>query len=423
MPKHPKTVNLEAFSGLNNVLPPERTEVKYLKTAMNVDIDKTGGIRKRKGYSLEDSGDYHSLWADGSSCFAVKDGDLVRIRSDYSTEVLVSGVGTLPVKFEKIDDKVYYTSSAFTGVIDSDGRRNFGISAPNPRPHLTASTGILSKGTYQVALTYVAADGRESGAGLAQMIDVGDNSGIALSGIATSADATVDRVRVYCSTPNGEMLYLVEELPHPTSTFTIFNVHDGMTPLQSFNVFEAPRGHIIRYAHGRVLIAEDNILWYSEPFAYEWWKPHSNHYVFEERITAVMPTEGGCWVASDKLYYLIGKDFSSVKRKEVEPVKSVEGSDVKIIGSYIFIEKTPIGYKWLITTEKGVYVCFNDGIALNLTEKNVVFPEADKGTAMFVQEDGINRYVSLLEKKRDSDNTAVGDMVTATIIRNGVVIT
>ena len=55
-----------------------------------------------------------------------------------------------------------------------------------------------------------------------------------------------------------------------------------------------------------------------------------------------------------------------------------------------------------------------------MTEKNVVFPESDEGTAVFVQEDGINRYMALLKEKRDSDNTAVGDLVTATIIRNGV---
>lgn len=92
------------------------------------------------------------------------------------------------------------------------------------------------------------------------------------------------------------------------------------------------------------------------------------------------------------------------------------------MGAYIFIENTPIGYKWLVTTDRGIFVCFNDGIALNMTEKNVAFPEADEGTAMFVQEEGINRYVSLLKEKRDSENATVGDQVTAVIIRNGVVI-
>lgn len=422
MPKHPKTSELREFKGLNNVLPPERTDPQYLKLAENIDIDKSGGIQKREGYSVISSGSYHSLWADGDDCFVVKDGDLVRIRSDYSMETLLSDVGDIRLSFEKVDGTIYYTSKSFTGIIDANGLRNFGIPNPNPRPIISTTTGILDKGTYQVSLTYVADDGRESGAGLAQVVDVPQNGGILLSNIPASTDSTVEKIRVYCSTPNGEILYLVEELPHPTSSFTIFDMYGAITPLKSFNVYTAPNGHIIRYAHGRLLVAQDDVLWYSEPFAYEWWKPHSNFYVFEERITAIMPTEGGVWVAADKLYYLIGRDLNSVKRKEVEPVKAIEGSDVKIVGSYVFIENTPIGYKWLVTTDKGIYVCFNDGIALNMTEKNVVFPEAVNGTATFVQKDGINKYVSLLQKKRDSDNTAVGDLVTATIIRNGVTI-
>lgn len=421
MPKHPKTVELTSFKGLNNVLPPERTPADYLKKADDIDIDKTGGIRKRKGYSLKISGKFHSLWADGDDCFAVKDGTLVRIRSDYSTKALVSGIAdNEKIVYEKYDGAVYFTSSGHKGIIEGDTVVSFGIDFPNPRPTLTVTTGILTKGTYQVALTYVTSEGRESGAGLAQIIEVPVNGGIAISNIPSSTDSRVDRVRIYCSTPNGEVLYLVEEIPHGTTSWTIKDVHGGITPLKSFNVYAAPNGHIIRQAHGYMFIAQDNILWYSEPFAPEWWKPHSNFMLFEDRIRAVMPTEGGMWVAADKLYYLSGRSPQTMNKKAVEPVKAVEGSDVRIVGAYIFIENTPIGYKWLVSTDKGIFVCFNDGIALNMTEKNVVFPESDEGTAVFVQEDGINRYMALLKEKRDSENTAVGDLVTATIIRNGV---
>lgn len=422
MPKHPKTVELTEFKGLNNVLSPERTPADYLKEATDVDIDKTGGIRKRKGYSLQVAGSFHSLWADGGDCFAVKDGDLVRIRSDYSTSTLVSNVGDGKICFEKYDGAVYYTSAGYKGIIEGDDVVPFGIDSPNPRPTLSSGAGVLTKGTYQVALTYVTGDGRESGAGLGQVVEVPANTGIDISNIPSSPDSRVVTTRIYCSTPNGEVLYLVEEIPHGTTSWSIADVHAATTPLKSFNVYPAPTGHIIRESHGYMFIAQDNILWYSEPFAPEWWKPHANFMVFEDRIRAVMPTEGGMWVAADALYYLSGRTPSEMKKKEVEPVTAVEGSDVKIVGAYIFIENTPIGYKWLVTTDKGIFVCFNDGIALNMTEKNVAFPEADEGTAMFVQEDGINRYMSLLKEKRDSENTAVGDQVTATIIRNGVVI-
>lgn len=422
MPKHAKTVSLTSFKGLNNVLPPERTTPDYLKEAENVDIDKSGGIRKRKGYALKVSGNFHSLWSNGGDCLAVKDGTLVRIRNDYSTTNLVSGIGDERIVFEKVDNAIFYTSAGHKGIIVGDDVYPFGIDAPNPRPSLGITDGVLTKGTYQVALTYITADGLESGTRLAQIIEVPANRGIAVNDIPASPDSRVTHVRIYCTTPNGEVLYLVETVPHGTVNWSIADVHGAITPLKTFNVYQAPNGHIIRYGHGRLFIAQDNILWYSEPYAFDWWKPHQSFMEFEGRIRAVMPTEGGMWVAADRLYYLIGKNPDEMKRKEVEPVKAVEGSDVKIMGAYIFIENTPIGYKWLITTDRGVFVCFNDGIALNMTERNVAYPEADEGTAMFVQEEGINRYVSLLQEKRDSENTAVGDQVTATIIRNGVVI-
>ena len=66
-----------------------------MKQADDIDIDKSGGIRKRKGYSLKISGSFHSLWSEGNDCFAVKNGSLVRIRSDYSTTDLVTGIGIM----------------------------------------------------------------------------------------------------------------------------------------------------------------------------------------------------------------------------------------------------------------------------------------------------------------------------------------
>ena len=422
MPNHPKTVTVDSFKGLNNVLRPERTEPSYLKTAENIDVDKSGGIRKRPGYTKVISGDVHSLWSEGNDCVAVIDGTLCRINSDYSTINLVENIGDTRLHFAKEDGVIYYTSSGPTGIIEGNTAVPFGIEAPNPYPSLSSTTGSLVKGEYQIALTFVASDGRESGARLAQNITVAQNTGIVVSNIPASNDSRVNSVRVYSSTPNGEVLYLVGEIPNGTSSYTIRDVSGAVTPLKSFNVYQAPNGQILRFAHTRMWIAQDNILWFSEPYSPEWWRPHTNFQVFEERIRAVMPTEGGMWVAADQLYYLNGKDPANASRKAVEPVRAVEGSDVKIVGAYIFIENTPIGYKWLVTTDKGVYVCFNDGLALNMTEKNVAFPQAAEGTAMFVQEEGINRYVTQLQTEQGTNNAAVGDLVTAEIVRNGVVI-
>lgn len=424
MPIHPKTINIPAFKGINNVLVPERTPNDYLKEAENIDIDKAGGIHKRKGYSQIDSGDFHSLWADGDLCYAIKDGDLVKIDDEDNITVLDTGYGSNPVSFFRIHDSVYFSSISRNGTIESDTVRPWGIQQPNPLPDLSALAGSMLSGYYQVAISYVASDGRESGTTTAQGINLPNNSHILVSNIPTSSDASVTHVNIYMSDRDGEVMYLRGTVPNGTSTYDIYNDENLTQPLDVFNLYPAPLGHIIAEGHGRSWIAEDNFLWYSEPFSYEHFDYGSGWMQFPDRIRAVMPTEGGLWIAADKLYYMIGKDPDSSKLEEKEPIKVVEGSPIKIPGAYIFIENTPIGYKWLFTADKGIYVGFDDGITLNLTSQNYELPESDTGSAAFIQEDGINKYISMLKKPRsDSENAAVGDLVTGTIIRNGVVLT
>ena len=140
MPKHPKTVAFEGWSGINNVLRPDRTDPKYLKEALNVDFDKSGGIQKRLGYESISSGDYHSLWSDGVDCFAVKDDDLVRINPDLTETVLKSGINST-LSFDKIDGRVYYTGPGETGVILENLVSNWGIEEPNRAAPFSRHTG------------------------------------------------------------------------------------------------------------------------------------------------------------------------------------------------------------------------------------------------------------------------------------------
>lgn len=428
MAKYPKTVEVTSFAGLNNVLPPERTPNEFLKVAENIDIDKSGGIHKRPGYSLKLSGNFHSLWGDRNNFFAVKDGYLVRIRDDYTTVNLIPYVGRDRVSFTSIDTSsdVFFTSKNYTGHIIGDTVRSFGYQAPPATPHLVELTGSgsMDAGRYQVVTTYSDMNGEESGAGVASIIDIQAGSSIKLPNITPSPDNSVSTVNIYASMPNGDILYKVAATSNVTGSYIVSEVNNqGVTPLKSFNISPAPYGAIIRYYRGRVYVADDNVLWFSSPFSLSWFNQQTDFFQFEQPIKEVMPVENGIWVGTtDGLYYLGGKEPDEMKINLVEPVKVIPGTGERIVGAYLFIENTPIGYKWLVTTDKGVFVCFNNGIALNMTETNVAFPDSNKGVSSFIQKDGINRYLTLLEEKEPSNNTAATDIVTATVIRNGIVI-
>lgn len=419
MPNHPKTVNIDGFKGLNNVLKPERTPPQYFKEADNVDIDKSGGLQKREGFSSVASGVFHSCWASDPFCFVVRDSDLVSVDNMYNTTVVKAGVGDNPVSYFRLYDEIFFSSISTNGIIEDGVVRPWGLEPPSS-PTLADAVGTLRPGTYQVTLTFKDSEGRESGAKVASLIDV-VSGGIQLTNIPSNPAAAT--VNIYMSHTNGDEMYYKGVVANGTTSYTITDDSGLRRRMDTFNMMPAPKGHIIAEAHSRAWVAEDNFLWYSEPFQYELFDYRKNYIQFPTRIRAVMPVEGGMWVASDGLYYIAGDNPDTAKMELKEPIKVVEGSAVRIPGAYIFIENTPIGYKWLVHANKGIYVCFNDGIALNMTSQNYEFPIADEGVAAFIQKDGINRYTSLLKTPAESESTAVGDLVTATIVRNGVVVT
>ena len=428
MPIFPKTVEVTTFNGLNNVLPPERTPLAYLKVAENVDIDKSGGIHKRPGYTKKISGNFHSLWGEGDSLLTVKDGDLVRVADDFSVVTLKTLQSNEEVFFSSVDGSkdIYFVSpGGDCGHIVDDVVHPFGISRPNsPSLSEVVSNSQLTSGKYQVALTYVDSERSESGSGVAISLSIQDGSAITVSDVRASAEVGIVGINIYCSPPNGDVLYKIDQIPNVNVTYTITEVHSvGVTPLKSFNMSPAPYGDTLSYYKGRFYVSEGNILWYSSPFSLKWFNKQSDFFVFESAITEVMPVDDGIWVGTETgLYYLRGNAPEKMTLNLLESVSIVKGTGEKIMGAYLFIENTPLGYKWLVTSDKGVFVCFNNGITLNLTEANVVFPQANRGASTFIQKDGINRYLTLLEEKKPSNNASASDIVTATVIRNGIAI-
>jgi len=422
MPKHPASVNITAFKGLNNRGSPENTADAFLKKVNNFNIDVTGNISKRKGYTKKITGVFTSLWASENNlgCYAVLNNDLIRIWEDYSTDVIAAGVGPEEISFEEIDGIIYYTSTSNNGIISNGLRRNWGIERNWLSPTLNQSTGSLDAGYYQVNFTWVYPDGRESGCARSSVIAISQDGAITVQ--IPQGPSGVLYARVYCSTQNGNTLYY-HGYANENSSYLISDTSSLIDPLRFFNIDKAPLGHITSYYRGRIYIASGNTLWYSEPFQYEQFRLESNYFEFPEEIREVMPVEDGIWVASDKLYYLSGEEPDKFKRTVKEHVKVVSGTSTKISGSYIHLDNTPIGYKWLVTSNLGVWVLFNQGLCINLTAENVALESADSGTSLFLQDSGMNQYLSILRTNSNPNNAILGDLVETQIVRNGVIIT
>jgi hypothetical protein len=91
---------LEKCKGLNTVVDPVRLDydpkagVVQLAMAVNVDVDDTGRISRRKGYVELRNEECHSLWASptGQDVFYVSGNALYRLNKDYTRTGLRSGL-------------------------------------------------------------------------------------------------------------------------------------------------------------------------------------------------------------------------------------------------------------------------------------------------------------------------------------------
>jgi len=420
MPNHPKTVPIEGFKGLNNVLRPERTPQEYLKKALNINLDKQGNISKRKGYTLEDTGDYSCIWAnkDGTQCYGVKDGNLVSVDYSFNTTTLQAGLGPEVVSFEEINNIIYLTSPTFKGIIENRVLRTWGLEVPISVPAPSEVLGTLLKGAYQVSYTYMDSEGRESGLSKATAITVSDGTGIQIT-VPTSTDSRVTFGNIYCSTRDGVILYYVTTVP-VGDTYTITSDASFNTPLSTFNLSPAPYGELTTYYRGRIYVVVGNVLYFSNVNKYEYFSLDTDYVELPDKILAIMPVEDGIWIASDNMYYLSGTSPDKFKLTLKERIQVVPGTAKYFSGSYILLENTPIGYKWLITADLGIFVLFNQGVIMNLTATNLSLERGEKGTSVFLQDEGINQYLSIIKKSGAPNNSVVGDTVTTSVIRNGI---
>ncbi|MCG6552567.1 MAG: hypothetical protein L7F77_09590, partial [Candidatus Magnetominusculus sp. LBB02] len=210
------------FKGLANVLPPGRMGFSYLQSALNVDIDDSGMIRRRAGYRKVYGGTPHSLWSDGRICLFCEDGqlkELMKPETDggpYEVRSLRDGITSgSRMAYLSVNGTVYYSDGVATGAIDTRGNiavaRSWGI-APAPAPVLSACSGNLRPGRYAIALTYVRkggayspSGGQESGTSMLSFIETA-SGGITVN-VTASDDPDVVGINLYVTTVSGETLY------------------------------------------------------------------------------------------------------------------------------------------------------------------------------------------------------------------------
>ena len=118
-------VVLNTCLGLNNKVDPVRIKfdpesgISELAVAVDIDIDSSGRISRRKGYERVLSGAGHSLFPYNNICFVVVDSSLTILYPDFSTKTLLQ-VTDARMSYCAVGTRVYFANSYEKGYIENE---------------------------------------------------------------------------------------------------------------------------------------------------------------------------------------------------------------------------------------------------------------------------------------------------------------
>lgn len=371
-----KPIQFNAFAGLRNDISPERFSKEDLLTATNIELDETGKPYRRLGTTLLDATATHSLWAEDEFCFCVRGGVLTRILSDMTFQSLGVAITGQRVRYSKVLGDVYWTDGVQSGILSNAGNRLWGI--PVPSFAMTATSGVLVPGTYLATVTHVRSNGLESGAAPVQSINVPSAGGISFT-LPNSTDPLVVEKRIYLSDVNGELAYLCATLTGSDTTATITQLPVGRTlAVRTLRMGPPPVGSVVVSYKGRIYVAENNYLWYTQPYEYELVHRAMNFIGFNSPIKTLAVGSDGLFVGSDtSTVYLAGDEPNKFEMQPLADYGTVYGTEVNV-PKVLF--KAPEGASansdvpmWM--SKNGLCVGLDDGSMLNLTGGRYTLPE------------------------------------------------
>jgi len=141
--------------------------------------------------------------------------------------------------------------------------------------------------------------------------------------------------------------------------------------------FDGPRAgrHIAFYA-GRIFVFEENILWWSEPFAFSWFDRTRNYLVFPTNGRMIKPVGNGIFVSDEEnTYFLSGQDPKEFTQDVVSTYPVVEWSDAIDYVDGVEIGLTELGQCALWASFEGACLGTSNGSFINLNKKKVIYPE------------------------------------------------
>lgn len=388
-------LSFKKFSGINNVLPPQRLDDSALTVALDVDIDLSGSLARRAGYTELSPTCHKNLHqADGFLLSTVDGGDLVAMDSAGDARVLLyPSLGPSRVWYCNLPDgRTTFSNGLINGITDGKTATTWGVPVPAGVGALTPVEGGLSPGNYQWQLTYVRlSDGLEGGPADSSPVPV-HSGGVLLTGLPVRDGY---KINVYLTGCNGEQAFLAGSTL--TSSFRYVGKNDALVlPCRTDQLQPAPAGTVSAFWRGRVLVAAGPVLYASRPNGWEFFDFRRDFKQFSAPITLVQPVDGGVFVGTHKeLAFLAGTRFDELTYARVLDGPVVLGSGVSVRGELVQRgQGTGQGMAMVCIAARGLVAGFSDGGIVCMTE-GVYATDTTEVAATFRVIDGTPQYLAV----------------------------
>jgi hypothetical protein len=206
-------------------------------------------------------------------------------------------------------------------------------------------------------------------------------------------------------------------VPKPTST---------LNPIKGKMLRKPPLSSILTYFNGRIYLAKGNVLWATELYMYLHVDVNANYLMFESEITAVGAVTDGLYVGTKTgVYFLAGRKFREQVRMPISQYGVIPGTmlavPAELINPKVELQDVAESKNAVVMmTTSGLLAGFDGGVTFNLTQNDMLFPDASSGAAMLRRQDGMNQIVTALDSGgTPAGGMRIGDYVDAQLIRFG----
>ena len=396
---------------------------QFLRQALNVDLTAEGHPLRRKGYSLHTTGYAHSAWGCeqlGIFCVVI-DGQLLAGGDPDDLVVMATVNRYSSMSYAILNSVIYYSNGHTLGEITHAlEHRPWGIPVA-PAPTLAGAAAENAGGwtdTRQVAITYVDYYGREGGA--SELVTVGGGEAFTVD-IPVPLPANIAKANIYVSEINSEVLYHTETIIVSSPLIIGPTTLGKGKELSTLNLKPPVAGQLVCSFNGRVYIARNDKIIFTEALQYHLTRPAQGIYMFPDYVTLMEPSTDGVYVGTKHgVVFLAGNDPYTAKQVHVSPYAPVECAVTRVPGEKFGLPVDELPVWW---GADGVMVVGLPGGQLKqLTRDNLAVPEFQAGAVSLREYEGMSHIVSSLRSSDGMNPMGASDTVVAEVRQNNIVL-